>query len=283
LLCGDGISERVFNETSISREELMAFTPCKLFERIRGRTLWTLGDSQQDGLRRATTFFLRQYAAAPLDIGGTLLAFSGIPDILTDGHPPHVYPPRCVQLIDDTRVCGVTLMEGDRWRLPFVFEFLNRNFPDFASDIVIFNYGLHYELVKSPLPRDLATFAVYRDAIKRSGSWNMPLTVWIDTLPQHFSTPTGAFRRGAGLENDTCQAFGPATLGNRGAYNALSDSFIGNVSDLHLDVWDIASPFHYAHYGTKPGDCSHYCRPGVPELVVYQLYRLLLKIDELGQ
>lgn len=273
LLCGPGISERVFNETTIPREELLAFTPCKLFGQIRGRTLWFFGDSQQDGFRRATTFFLRQYSAIPLDIVGTLIDVSGIPEILTDGHVPHVYLPRCVELIDNTRVCGITLMEGDRWRLPFLFEFLNRVFPTFSTDVVIFNYGLHYELVKSPLPRDLVNFAAYRAAIKTSGTWDMPLTIWIDTFPQHFSTPTGVFKRKSGLDNDTCRPFETDSIGNRGAYNALSDPYIANVSDLHLAIWGIASPFHYAHY--KPGDCSHYCRPGVPELMVYQLYRLL--------
>jgi hypothetical protein len=273
VLCGKGISDRVFDETSIPRDDLLEFTPCKLFGRIRGRRLWFLGDSQQDGFRRATTYFLRVYAAVPLDIGGTLLNFSGIPDILTDGHAPHIYPPRCVQLIDETEICGVTLMDGDRWRLPFVFEFLNRNFADFGSDVVIFNYGLHYEWVKPSLPRDLANFALYRAAIKRSGSWDLPLTVWIDTLPQHFSTWDSSFKRGLGLENDTCRALGLTAPGDHGPFNALSAPLIGNISDLHLQVWDLASPFHYAHY--KPGDCSHYCRPGVPELLIFQLYKLL--------
>jgi len=263
----------MFREAPIPREELLSFTPCKLFERIRGRRLWFFGDSQQDALRRATTFFLRKHAVVPLDIRGTLLNFSGVPEILTDGVKPHIYPPRCVALIDDTEICGITLMDGDRWRLPFVFEFLNHIFPKFASDVVIFNYGLHYEWFKSNLPRDLASFAVYRAAVKQSGAWVMPLTVWIDTLPQHFSTHTGEYKRASGLENDTCRDIVSTAPGDfMGPYNALSAQLIANISDLHLSVWNQTRPLHYGHY--RAGDCSHYCRPGPHELNIYQMYRL---------
>jgi hypothetical protein len=279
-MCAPGITERVFSETAIPRDELMAFTPCKLFRRIRGRTLWFLGDSQSNRFRQTTAFFLRDYATAPLNVAtGAVLNFSGIPEILTyipprtAGNPPRMYRPVCVDMIDSTRVCEINLMKGDPTRLSFIFEFLNRNFPDFSSDIVIFNYGLHFWTTNSTLSNYLANFAEYRMAIKQSGSWDMPLTVWADTLPRHFSTPTGAWQSGGDLEHDTCQAHGPQVLGTRGPHNAISDPFVANISDLHLRLWELASPHWSAHF--KPGDCTHFCRPSVQELSVFQLYRLL--------
>jgi hypothetical protein len=266
IMCKHGVSERVFIESSIPMIELQTFTPCSLFQQIRGRTLWFLGDSQQTAFWLATKFFLRQYMVSPLDVHGTLPSQGAIADILRDA-----YDILCVQLIDGTRVCRLPIMKGGGWRLQFVFEFLNRNYPNFAHDIVIFNYGLHYNVgVNSTLPHDLANFGVYRKAIKRSGSWNMPLTIWIDTLAQHFSTSGGTYSEGAGLENDTCR---PTSAPGIGPYNTLAAPFIEQISDAHLQTWELTVPFHYAH--RRPGDCTHYCHPGVPELLILQLYRLL--------
>jgi hypothetical protein len=42
-----------------------AFTPCELFQRIRGRTLWFVGDSQTWALYQAAECFLREFALTP--------------------------------------------------------------------------------------------------------------------------------------------------------------------------------------------------------------------------
>jgi hypothetical protein len=154
--------------------------------------------------------------------------------------------------------------------VPFIFEFLNRNLPGFSKDVVILNCGLHYRELDSGISLDLNNFAVYRAAIQRSGSWKMPLVVWADTLPRHFSTVSGGYAKGH--ENDTCRAFSPQ-VGPRGPHNVISDPFIGNISDLHLKLWDVSRDLYYAHFNV--GDCTHYCRPGVQELSVYRLYQLL--------
>ena len=39
-----------------------AFSPCELFARIRGRTLWFIGDSQTYQLWYAAECFLREFA-----------------------------------------------------------------------------------------------------------------------------------------------------------------------------------------------------------------------------
>lgn len=41
---------------------LQGFTPCELFQRIRGRTLWLLGDSQTWNFYYAVECFLREFA-----------------------------------------------------------------------------------------------------------------------------------------------------------------------------------------------------------------------------
>lgn len=271
--CDPAISDRVFRETSVPQEELLAFTPCMLFERIRGRRLWFIGDSQLNRFRQATSFFLRQYAATRMDVGGKLLNFSGIPQILTYEALPRIYRPVCIELIDNTRVCEVPLMKGDASRLPFMFEFLNRNFAGFPSDIVIFNYGAHFWTTNSTLADYLGKFALYRTAIKENGGLDMPLTVWADTLPRHFSTTTGEYRPGAGLEADRCRALPPSSQDDTGAHNAIAAPFVANMSDLHLKLWNLARPLHWGHF--RIGDCTHYCRPGLPELEVYALYKLL--------
>lgn len=275
-VCDLNQSKRAFLESGIDLESLVNFEPCELFNLIQKRTLWVFGDSQQHALFRSLFCFMSTFARTRRDIGKWgPIGIDSVDYVLTFAEDNK---PECVELMNDTRICYVRITRLTHKEFQYTMEILARAIPMFRHHVVVFNVGLHYRPTPYLLSQDMQTLAKYRQHIRRTmGDDYLPLTLWIDTPPQHFSTPRGEYDTRQNLTTDVCSPFDAERLaGNdRGTFNSLSDDFVLNVSDAHVRTWDLAKGNHFSHL--RPGDCTHYCRPGVPELWTYALTKTLAK------
>ncbi|KAI8466201.1 MAG: hypothetical protein J3K34DRAFT_524733 [Monoraphidium minutum] len=205
----------------------LTMTLCDLFERVRGRTLWVIGDSQSRSLARALKCFLielwpdlQQYT---ITTNFTAMAILGaLP------HSGTTYGgPGCVHLAHGTRVCMVTAVQGDLLVnasrtaapvLPLLQDHLAQ--PD---DIFVINYGLwHPDHSKAAYSDNLRELGAYYKKTKA----RFPHMFFMETPKQHFETPTGDFQswwlkeRGKKLENFTCSPIANVTAGRDGSLAA---------------------------------------------------------------
>ncbi|KDD73500.1 hypothetical protein H632_c2115p1, partial [Helicosporidium sp. ATCC 50920] len=161
------------------------FSPCELFQRIRGRTLYFMGDSQTWHFYYAAECFLRAFAVdgprrAPPTTDPALAA-----SLLRVTWPVSAAP-ICLELLARTRVCAIRVDSASAM-VSHTLPALQRLSADVSRDVVVLNTGLHYRDVAS-LRRDLAALADWRAA---RGPEKRPAMVWMDVPPQHFSAPTG--------------------------------------------------------------------------------------------
>lgn len=276
-VCTEQQTRRAFLESGVELRALMDFEPCKLFNLIQGRTLWIVGDSQGHSLLRALQAFMSTFAQTPRDVRS--FAPIGIPSldyILTFAVTTE---PMCINMVGgSTRICYVRLTRADK-QLHYTLEILARAIPQFQHHILAFNVGLHYRNTPWQLGRDLTDLAAFRARMREAMGPDdyLPKMIWIDTPPQHFSLPRGEYLHTKNTTADPCSPYDAARLerNDRGMFNSISDAFVANISDAHAQTWDLAKRSYFAH--ARVGDCTHYCRPGVPELWVYALTEALAK------
>lgn len=329
-VCTVETTQRVFRESGVDAESLMRFQPCELFNLIQRRTLWIFGDSQLLGLHRTLHSFMSEFASTEEDAHREVeIGIPSVDYVLTySENPKHKSRPLCIALKNDTRICYVRLLRGTNKELQYALELLARAIPNFLKHVVIFNLGLHYQEKRYLLSRDLQAIADYRHHVRLTmGESFLPMTLWIDTPPQHFSLPRGMYDSRRNLTGDSCLSYDDAFFarGDRGPFNAISDDYVSNVSDAHVQAWDLAERSYFAHlhagttyrtyldahvegihmgmrrinFGvilrpfqtvfflslkemlppphnkTTTGDCTHYCNPGVPELWIFALTKVL--------
>ncbi|EFN56573.1 hypothetical protein CHLNCDRAFT_144252 [Chlorella variabilis] len=222
---------------------LQDFTPCELFQRIRGRTLWFMGDSQMLQFYYAAECFLREFA--PSLRRTPAVPFPDNHELMTV-RAPVPYPPICLDLALGTRVCAVRV-DAVRDLIDTVIPKIQALVPNCHNDgIVVLNFGLHY-----PKP----------------GSGGRP----VEQSLLHFKSPDGSWPGGpkpftcarldAWMEGD------PAVLAG-GAYNAAIVHLLPAIADAHLKTWNATAPLWRTHW---PDECSHWCHPSA-----YQLWLFLL-------
>lgn len=273
--CGREKSWQVFKESGIGLRDLMEFQPCSLFNLIQRKTVWLIGDSQMYGLFMAASYFLRSFAKTPDDVDSKPIGIPCIDEALR----LKTEKPGCVHFANYTRVCHIRIvrLQHEGWlNITDVTDILASAFPDFQTHIVVLNAGLHYYFVPQKLGLDMQAFARERRLTTRE-SW--PRILWVDTPPQHFNTPRGGynFTMKDTLAEQACAPLSEDLLRNyndRGDFNAISDEFVPSVSDGHVKTWEVSKRAYYAHVD-RAGDCTHYCRPGVPELWLYLLTKTL--------
>ncbi|KAI9001750.1 hypothetical protein DFJ74DRAFT_775454 [Hyaloraphidium curvatum] len=270
-VCSTDTTRRVFLESGIDLSSLAAFEPCRLFNALRGRTLWLAGDSQSMSLLEALQNFLSAYAADGRGYSHAPIGVPSVDHVLTSEGIATI-PPACAELLHGTRMCHLRIQRSSHRELPYTLEILARAVPHFSSDVFAFNLGVHYRPAQWQLAPDLRVLAKYRAKAREAmGGGYLPRMVWLDTAPQHFSTAGGDYDPARNLSADPCSPFSRGRLesADRGTFNALSDPLVQSISDAHARTWEMAKRASHAH--RRVGDCTHYCRPGVPELWVYAL------------
>lgn len=279
-ICSVSTSRRVFEESGIDLQELTQLKPCDIFNLIQGKSLWLVGDSQQQSLFMALRGFMLPFSR---DGENDQLKPIGIPSvdhILTFYIKERRLRPACIALIKDTRICNVrmpSLIEDGFNKFEYAMEMLSRVYADFSSHLVVFNVGLHYRNSEDRLSTDLQAVARSRRDQLSSGRRYLPKTIWMSTPAQHFRDARGGYD--ASQVDKVCVPLNDEFLsrGDRGAFNTVSDPFVGNISDAQIDAWDASKTSYFAHLGG--GDCTHYCHPGVPELWLFQLTKTLAKLS----
>ncbi|KAI7846434.1 hypothetical protein COHA_000046 [Chlorella ohadii] len=274
---GQNKSQHAMNFMLDGGFKLQDMSPCELFARMRGRTLWLMGDSQAWNFYYALECFLREFsqdlrrgpAIEPPEENAKLLTVNA----------PAPYPPLCLPLALGTRVC-VVRVDATNVLLDTVLPLLQRHSPNFHRDLVAYNFGLHYakpgfhgeKLEDAPLYRGLSAIGAWRQANRGV----RPQMVWFDTPVQHFPTEDGAFY-GGGPFNCTPIWSLPTVKNNAsvrarveagGWYNAGIRPLLPLLAEAHLRIWDASLPFWSHHW---PDECSHWCHPSV-----YQLWLFLL-------
>lgn len=244
------------------------FSPCELFQRIRGRTLYFMGDSQTWHFYYAAECFLRAFAVdgprrAPPTTDPALAA-----SLLRVTWPVSAAP-ICLELLARTRVCAIRVDSASAM-VSHTLPALQRLSADVSRDVVVLNTGLHYRDVAS-LRRDLAALADWRAA---RGPEKRPAMVWMDVPPQHFSAPTGEWAQGG---NMTCRPLEAWYQGNeavrRGNHrNVAAEGLWKSIADARLATFNASVPLWDSH---KPGECTHWCSPGAYHLWLHLLNKQL--------
>ncbi|EFN58278.1 hypothetical protein CHLNCDRAFT_142251 [Chlorella variabilis] len=255
---------------------LRDFSPCELFARIRGRTLWLMGDSQAYNLYYALECFLREFAPS-------LRRTPPIPEAdnqkLVTVHTPRPYAPVCLELAAATRVCTVRVDVVEHVR-ELLFPAFRKHLPHFKRDLVVFNFGLHYPwpgaggeaFDASPLYQALVAHALWWDEQRAE----LPPMIWMDTPVQHFKSPSGV-RPPNNTVPYNCTMLDawlrkePLAMAG-GPYNAPLAGLIHYIADAHLQTWAATAPMWGTHL---PGECSHWCHPSAYRLWMHLLNNML--------
>ncbi|KAL4430006.1 hypothetical protein ABPG77_004376 [Micractinium sp. CCAP 211/92] len=254
---------------------LRAFSPCELFARIRGRTLFFMGDSQTWHFYYSAECFLRGFAPSlqrkPAVPGGDNQK-------LVTVTWPVVVPPMCLELALGTRVCAVRVDSAENLR-KVVLPLLRQRLPSFKDDLMVFNTGLHFEtpgaggkpLGESRLATDLRAFAAWR----QQNADSLPKLVWMDTPVQHFTGWDGSYN--GGQKPFRCAPLtawekGDPTVRAGGKRNMAVADLVPRFADAHLRTWNASIPLWNTH---KPDECTHWCSPSAYHLWLHLLNDVL--------
>ncbi|KAL4425218.1 hypothetical protein ABPG75_009234 [Micractinium tetrahymenae] len=294
LYAGEGRSEALVELVRSLGLQLEDFSPCELFQRIRGRTLWLMGDSQTWQFYYAVECFLREFAPS-------LRRSDPVPpdhmDKLSSAQQGYCkrwwpVPPECLELAQGTRVCIVRVdLAGEMAdvALPTLMEHV----PGFERDLLVYNSGLHYfefdgpsvcsnTTCAAPGPgsrylRELEQLAAFREA----HAGQLPASVWMDTSPQHFPRTgyyVGEFHAEQCLPWQAWEEGEP--LARRGGmWNVAAAPFVPRLADAHLRTWEPSVHFWATH---MPAECTHWCHPSAYHVWLAMLNRLLAETPGLA-
>ncbi|PRW50814.1 hypothetical protein C2E21_5439 [Chlorella sorokiniana] len=275
LYLGEGRSEAVAQHLLDSGYRIKDMSPCELFARIRGRTLWFMGDSQTWHYYYSAECFLREFA--PSLRRTTAVAAQDNNRLITVTWPVPV-PPMCLPLALGTRVCVVRVDSAEAL-YKTVLPLLQQLAPNFQKDVMIFNTGLHYPtpgadgrpMTDSNLYRHMASLADWR----QQHAAHLPKIIWMDAPVQHFSGPDGTYH--GGQKPFRCAplkawyARDAMTLAG-GRRNVALSPLIPRLADAHLRTWNASVPLWATH---KPDECTHWCSPSAYHIWLYLLNNLL--------
>lgn len=254
-----------------------AFQPSELFERIRGRTLWFIGDSQTFNSYYAAECFLREYA---LDyIRRPVTNDTAGEKLLRHVKGAEVVASMCIHLRNTTRICNVRINDGKD--VGNILEALmdSQSPEQFPRDLAIVNFGLHYQ-PGTRLRDDVAQFhsmwATHRE--------KLPTMIWRDVSVQHFATAKGAYDPASlGRQCQPLKPFydgDPATVSGGPYNNAIAPAVRNMTADgiYLLITWNASVPLWNMH---RAGECTHWCQPSAYHVWLY-LLNDLMRVQNLG-
>ena len=269
--------------------DILTMTPCDLFQQVRGRTVWIVGDSQSLDFSKALQCFLNEFWDLRL--------------YNVSSSKPRLEPflkqlrvSQCADLVEDSHICYLRADQAQTVHelvMPLMMQ-LGR-----PEDIMILNVGLHY----SPrYEQELRAIAAFHDMNKTK----LPILIWMDTPPQHFLTTLGEYPgiKGWGPPFD-CWYVGKAAAKNPlklssdhqlttsdpfyqqavegGWRNIMSRSIMKEYSIPVLQIWNETMDLWNYHRDNGAGwECTHYCFPSAPQVWVHHLTILLNSWSELA-
>ncbi len=249
-----------------------SFSPCNLLTQFQGRTLWFIGDSQMNRFYQAVECYLRDYAPS--------LQRSGIgnDDIALDtlAMLPATAVPICLSLVANTRICMIRSNYGSE--IYHIMRTLFMRQTNFKQDMIIFNFGLHYNIrATQQYVDDVLSIVKWRSIL--ASYTQQPVMVWMETPPQHFSSSTGEY--GEHNRSSTCR---PANTTNPivvsgGHWNEMAAMYYPVLADTVLKIYNASLPAYNLHAEGASNDCTHWCSPSVYHLWVTQLFTTLSELN----
>ncbi|KAK9908972.1 hypothetical protein WJX75_005467 [Coccomyxa subellipsoidea] len=269
--------------------DLAAFEAKELFEIIKGRTLWLIGDSQTERWYDSIECFLSDFLteeprAAPLQDTSSNLWLMNLDERLpyqgSFWSPPK--PAICAHYQDNTRVCNIRINKADELAYP-ALRVLHSKVQNLHRDIAVVNAGLHYGIgANQKYTEDLQFFLDFVAQHKD----DLPLLIWKDTPPQHFTFEKGYFwwadgsMKGttAGEKHERCRPLSEEELSSDeikagGWYNSVATPLISAAGIPIFDAYHETVPLWQFHMWDK--DCTHFCHPGPYELWTFLLTDML--------
>jgi hypothetical protein len=166
-------------------------TPCDLFNQIRGRTLWIVGDSMSKDLIKAfKCFMLEFWDLHQYHVTNNYTAMHFLQSL------PGYGEPHCIHLPHATRMCQVHAIQGDLFvnttrAHSGVLPLLETSGLLLPHDVVVLNFGLWHGDIQRPL---------YIQHLHELGRWwserrdKFPHVLFMETPKQHFAdAPDGDF------------------------------------------------------------------------------------------
>ncbi|KAK9812996.1 hypothetical protein WJX72_006927 [[Myrmecia] bisecta] len=260
-------------------EALLTLTPCDLWKLLKGRTLWMSGDSQTQDFYKAVHCFL--YEITPR-LGYTPIE-GGDKGVFQEGAVVGWYPPGCVDMPGNTRLCFIRSDDG-----PAIFGKLIPMLQQLAQpqDVLVINFGLHWS---ADYDGELRNLTAQYPALRRTG---FPYMIWKDTPVQHFDTRLGEYP--GGKPPFQCTKLGGdqlrlgddhtleildedlAVLGKGGWRNELSNAAMQDAGIPIIHTYNDTAPLHEYHRDNGAGhECTHHCHPSGPQVWVHALYQTL--------
>lgn len=129
------------------------------------------------------------------------------------------------------------------------------------GDMFIYNIGIHLTAVQKA--QMLNVTAEFGHHLLRSGPMR-PTFVYIGTPTQHFQTRTGAYKKNS---RDGCQKSVQLNA-------ALNKEAAHMLERQNVDHFVTYNDLKLGHLHIGGDDCTHYCMPGVPDLVAANIIAL---------
>lgn len=161
-----------------------------------------------------------------------------------------------------------------------------------SKDVLVLNHGLHYN--SNQKLEFIEMVKKYAHEYAHADPATRPYTIWRETSPQHFKTPTGYYDPSASQER--CQPYADIEYAYKNDFrNRLVDSIFSEVA-VRMDImriWNITAPRYDVHLGYDANieishvlvsDCTHYCQSsGVFNVWRDIFFNMLLTAKKLGK
>ncbi|KAL3821927.1 hypothetical protein ACHAXA_008967 [Cyclostephanos tholiformis] len=143
--------------------------------------------------------------------------------------------------------------------------------PDTHVDVLVYNDGIHYQLGRSKKNINHFINWVSKPLMMEDDESQRTRTVYVTTPTQHYNTNDGQWKTGEmGKEQKVCinrvDANPRAELEKELLKPGENVDVLFDYDDLNLGMMHVRSG----------NDCSHYCMPGVPDVVAARLMREIL-------
>lgn len=261
--------------------DILVMTPCDLFQHIRSRTVWIVGDSQSLDFSKALQCFLHEFWDLQLhNITST-----------TPNLAPFLKKLRvnqCANLMEKTRLCYLRADQAQTVHELVMPLMLKLGQP---QDLLVMNVGLHYSPRYEQEVKGIANFY-------NKNRPQLPIMVWMDTPPQHFETTFGEYPKDPWGPPYMCWFVGktagknplklssdhqltttdPAyqSVADGGSRNIMSRPIMAAYDIPVLQTWNETTDLWNYHRDNGAGwECTHYCFPSAPQVWVHHLFVLL--------
>eukprot|EP00571_Detonula_confervacea_P013467 CAMPEP_0172306346 /NCGR_PEP_ID=MMETSP1058-20130122/7430_1 /TAXON_ID=83371 /ORGANISM="Detonula confervacea, Strain CCMP 353" /LENGTH=410 /DNA_ID=CAMNT_0013018193 /DNA_START=123 /DNA_END=1351 /DNA_ORIENTATION=- len=150
--------------------------------------------------------------------------------------------------------------------------------PNTNVDVLVYNVGIHYgpgqarkhihhfaNWIAKPLMEQPSQDRAKKNTASASNNPSRPRTIYVTTPTQHYNTDNGQWQPGMTKESKACvdqvQSNPRAELEKELLTPGVNVDVLLDYDDLRLGKMHVR----------KGNDCSHYCMPGVPDVVAARL------------